>query len=85
MTAVTDLRPPAPTAPDPAAYDSPRNERARIKGLEGPVITGGGDPNLAAAQAEDRRLWRLLIWMVVAIVAAGFIIGILLALAGPGR
>ena len=86
MTSVTDpTHPPRPGAPDPAAYDAPRNEIARAKGLEQPVITGGGDPDLAAARAADRRLSRLLVAMVVIIVASGFLIGILIALAGPGR
>jgi hypothetical protein len=83
MTGVTDPFPPRPPSPDPTAYDAPRNEIARAKGLEGAVITGGGDPDLAAARATDRRLTRWLVGMVVAIVAAGFIIGILIALAGP--
>ena len=77
----TDPPLPRPTRPPTTrratSAPGPRASRARY-------ITGGGDPNLAAAQAEDRRYGRLLIWMVVAIVAAGFIIGILLALAGRG-
>ena len=85
MTLVTDPYPPRPPAPDPGAYDAPRNEIARAKGLEGPVITGGGDPDLAAARATDRRLSRLLVAMVVIIVASGFLIGVAIALAGPGR
>jgi hypothetical protein len=70
--------------PDPAAYDSPRAERARAKGLKGPYITGGEDPGLAAAQAEERRLGRLLLGMVLLIVSAGFVIGIVVALLLPG-
>lgn len=85
MTLVTDPFPPRPEAPDPSAYDAPRNEIARAKGLEQPVITGGGDPDLAAARATDRRLTRWLVAMVVIIVAAGFLIGVAIALAGPGR
>jgi hypothetical protein len=68
---------------DPAAYDSPRAERARAKGLKAPYISGGDDPDLAAAQVEERRLWRILIAMVVVIVSAGFVIGILVALLIP--
>jgi hypothetical protein len=84
MTVVTDPQhPPRPPAPDPTAYDAPRNAIARNKGLEQPVITGGGDPGLPSAKAEDRRLSRLLLAMVAIIVASGFIIGILIALAGP--
>jgi hypothetical protein len=84
MTVVTDPQhPPRPPGPDPTAYDAPRNEIARAKGLEGSVITGGGAPDLSAARAEERRLGRILIGMVVAIVASGFVIGILIALAGP--
>jgi hypothetical protein len=70
--------------PDPVAYDSPRAERARAKGLKGPYITGGEDPGLPAAQAEERRLGRLLLAMVLLIVSAGFVIGIVVALVAPG-
>jgi hypothetical protein len=69
--------------PDPAAYDSPRAERARAKGLKAPYIVGGNDPEIATAQAEERRLWRILVAMVVVIVLAGFVIGILVALVRP--
>ncbi len=69
--------------PDPAAYDSPRAERARAKGLKAPYIAGGRDPNPAAGRAEERRLGRLLVVMVVVIVASGFVIGTIVALLGP--
>ena len=69
--------------PDPVAYDSPRAERARAKGLKAPYITGGDDPDIASARAEERRLWRILVAMVVVIVLAGFVIGILVALVRP--
>lgn len=69
--------------PDPAAYDSPRAARARAKGLKAPYITGGDDPDIATARAEERRLWRILVAMVVVIVLAGFVIGILVALVRP--
>ena len=71
-------------SPDPAAYDTPRAERARAKGLKAPYISGGDDPDLRSAQAEERRLWRLLLAMVIVIVSAGFIIGIVVALVAPG-
>lgn len=70
--------------PDPVAYDSPRAERARAKGLNAAYISGGDDPDLPSARAEERRLWRLLIAMVIVIVSAGFIIGIVVALIAPG-
>ena len=70
--------------PDPAAYDSPRAVRARAKGLDAAYIAGGNDPNPEEGLAQERRLGRLLIAMVVAIVASGFIVGTLLALAGLG-
>jgi hypothetical protein len=76
-------RPPAP--PDPEAYDSPRATRARAKGLPGPYVTGGDDPDLAAAQAEERRLGRIVLLMVALIISAGFIIGIAVVLIGPAR
>ena len=72
-------------APDPEAYDAPRAQIARAKGLEGPYITGGDDPDPGPARREERRLSRLLVLMIVAIVASGFVIGTLLALAGPAR
>ncbi|HEV8697090.1 MAG TPA: hypothetical protein VGQ89_05295 [Candidatus Limnocylindrales bacterium] len=76
-------RPQQEPPPDPLAYDSPRAERARAKGLQAPYISGGNDPDIAAAQAEERRLWRILIAMVIVIVSAGFIIGIVVALLIP--
>jgi hypothetical protein len=69
--------------PDPAAYDSPRAIRARQKGLKAPYIAGGDDPDPAAGRAEERRLGRLLVVMIVTIVASGFVIGTLVALLGP--
>lgn len=86
MTLVTDPATdldPAPPGVDPIAYESPRNARARAKGLEAPIISGGGDPDLATALATDRHYFRLLVWMVVIIIASGFLIGIAIALAGP--
>ena len=69
--------------PDPEAYDSPRAVRARAKGLQAPYIAGGNDPDPAAGLAEERHYTRLLLWMAIAIVASGFVIGTLIALAGP--
>lgn len=75
---------PIPTLPpDPVAYDSPRAVRARQKGLQAPYIAGGNDPDPAAGLAEDRRYVRLLLGMAIAIVASGFVIGIVIALIGP--
>lgn len=69
--------------PDPDAYDSPRAVRARQKGLKAPYIAGGDDPDPAAGLAEERRYGKLLLAFAFAIIASGFIIGILIALAGP--
>jgi hypothetical protein len=80
MTLVTER---SSLPPDPAAYDSPRATRAREKGLDAPYIAGGDDPEIGPALAEERRYWRLLVIMVVTIVAAGFVIGTLIALLGP--
>lgn len=83
-TAARETRPPAGAAPpDPDRYDSPRAVRARAKGLPGPYIVGGDDPDIGPALAEERRLWRWLVIMVISIVGAGFVIGTILALAGP--
>lgn len=63
-------------------YDSPRAVRARAKGLAAPFIPGGEDPDPAAGLAEERHFGRLLLLMVVAMVGAGFVIGIAIALSG---
>lgn len=63
--------------PDPAAYDDPRSELARAKGLDAPYIAGGRDPDAERGRAEERRLLRLLIAMVVIVVLAGFVLGFL--------
>lgn len=72
-----------PLPPNPAEYDSPRSVRARAKGLEAPYIAGGDDPDPAPGWAEERRYGRLLVIMVVTIVAAGFVVGTIVALVGP--
>jgi hypothetical protein len=68
--------------PDPEAYDSERNQAARQRGLSTPYIPGGRDPDQAAAEREDRRYLRILVAMVLVIVFAGFVLGLLAALAG---
>jgi hypothetical protein len=72
-----------PLPPNPVEYDSPRAVRARAKGLDAPYIAGGDDPDPGPALAEERRYGRLLVFMVVGIVAAGFVIGMIIALIGP--
>lgn len=72
---------PTPLPPDPDLYDSPRAELARAKGLDAPYIAGGEDPDPAAALEVDRRYGRLLLFMVIVIVLAGFVVGIVIALA----
>jgi hypothetical protein len=76
----TPQRPPGDPPYDPDAYDSPRAVRARAKGLRAPYISGGEAPDAAAARAEERRLGRWLLIMVIVIVAAGFVLGIVAAL-----
>jgi len=79
---MTDTTPPAtPLPPDPDLYDSPRAELARKRGLAAPYIAGGEDPNPEAALAVDRRYGRLLLWMVIVIILAGFVLGIAIAVA----
>jgi hypothetical protein len=79
------VTPPDPLPPDPVAYDDPRNVRARAKGLDAPYIAGGDDPDPARGLWEDRHYGRLLIAMVVVLVLGAFVVGFLVALAGPGR
>ena len=64
--------------PDPEKYDDPRAELARARGLEAPYIPGGEDPEPEAARREDRYYGRLLLIMVVAIIAGGFVLGIII-------
>jgi hypothetical protein len=72
-----DPAPPTSLPPDPAAYDHPRAELARAKGLDAPYIAGGNDPEPDRARREERRLLRLLILMVVTVVLSGFVLGAL--------
>jgi hypothetical protein len=83
VTDVTELEPETgPLPPDPEAYDSPRAVRARAKGLQAPYIAGGDDPDPAAGLAEERRYGRLLLAFAITIVASGFVVGTIIALAG---
>lgn len=68
--------------PDPAAYDSVRNEHARKRGLAAPYIAGGRDPEPDAGLAEERKYLRILIAMVIALVMSGFVVGIIATLLG---
>jgi hypothetical protein len=72
---------PGPLPPDPAEYDSARAKIARAKGLEAPYIAGGQDPDPEAGLEEERHYGKLLLWMVVALMFGGFVIGIALTLA----
>ncbi len=74
-----------PLPPRPDLYDSPRSELARARGLDQPYIVGGEDPDPQHALEVDRKYGRLLLSMVIAIVLAGFVIGIAIALAGATR
>ena len=73
--------PTTPIPPRPDLYDSPRAELARARGLSAPYIVGGEDPDPEAALEVDRKYGRLLLFMVITIVLAGFVIGIVIALA----
>lgn len=68
--------------PDPAAFDSERNQHARKRGLAAPYIAGGRDPHPEQGLAEERRLLRLLIGMVMVLILSGFVVGIAAALLG---
>jgi hypothetical protein len=65
--------------PDPAAYDSPRAQMARAKGLQAPYIAGGFDPDPEPGLREERHYGKLLLAMVLALMFGGFVIGIALA------
>lgn len=76
--------PPAqpPLPPDPEAFDSERNAHARARGLAAPYIAGGRDPDPEAGRREERFYLRLLLIMVGAIVAGGFVLGIIANIIG---
>ena len=77
---------PTPTSlpPDPVQYDEIRNEHARKRGMPGPYIAGGDDPELQKTLRYERRYVRLLIAMVVAIVVLGFLLGVVEVLLNIG-
>jgi len=71
-----DAQPARPALPpDPVAYDHPRAEIARAKGLAAPYIEGGRDPHPEDGLREERRLLRVLLVMVVVVALAGFVLG----------
>ncbi|HET7028332.1 MAG TPA: hypothetical protein VFI28_11630 [Candidatus Limnocylindrales bacterium] len=65
-----------PLPPDPAAYDDPRAELARRRGLAAPYIAGGRDPDPADGLREERVYGRLLLIMVIAILGITLILTI---------
>ena len=69
-----------PPPHDPAEYDTERNAAARARGLAAPYIAGGRDPEPEEGLREERKYLRLLLIMVIGIVAAGFVIGIVIEL-----
>jgi hypothetical protein len=74
---VTDDQHAAPVdlPPDPDAYDSPRNEIARRRGLPQPYIAGGADPRIEETLRRERPYLRLLVAMAIGIVILGFALG----------
>jgi hypothetical protein len=62
------------TPPDPAAYDEPRAQLARARGLSAPYIPGGRDPEPDEGIREERFFGRLLVLMVGAILVTTFVL-----------
>jgi len=71
---------PVQLPPDPEAYDSPRAQRARAKGLDAPYIAGGLDPDPGPGLREERYYGRLLVGMVAGLVLGGFVLGLIIFL-----
>jgi hypothetical protein len=71
-----------PLPPDPAAYDSPRSQQARARGLSAPYIAGGRDPDPEAGRREERFYGRLLLAMVLVIAFGAFVLGIVANILG---
>jgi hypothetical protein len=74
---VTDQLP-----PDPEAYDSPRAERARARGLSSPYIPGGRDADPEGGRRDERFYGRLLLAMVLFLAFGAFVLGIIADLLG---
>ncbi|HYL40014.1 MAG TPA: hypothetical protein VET90_01785 [Candidatus Binatus sp.] len=68
--------------PDPAAYDSPRGQQARARGLSAPYIPGGRDPDPEGGRREERFYGRLLLVMVLIIAFGAFVLGIVANILG---
>ncbi len=68
--------------PDPAAYDSPRAQQARARGLSAPYIPGGRDPDPEPGRREERFYGRLLLAMVLVIAFGAFVLGVIANLLG---
>ena len=79
-----DQKRPPQLPPDPEAFDSPRAQIARERGLSAPYIAGGRDPDPERGRREERFYLRLLVVMVAVIVLGGFVLGIAAALLGLG-
>lgn len=71
-----------PVPPDPAAYDSPRAQQARARGLSAPYIPGGRDPDPDSGRREERFYGRLLLAMVLVIAFGAFVLGIIASILG---
>ena len=78
MTAST----PTPLPPDPGAVRRAAQRDARRKGLEQPYIAGGEDPEIEETLRRERPYVQILIWMVVVIIAMGFVLGFIGAILG---
>ena len=68
--------------PDPDAYDSPRAERARARGLSAPYIPGGRDPEPDQGRREERFYLRILLVMIVVVVGGAFLLGVVESVLG---
>jgi hypothetical protein len=62
--------------PDPEAYDSPRAQQARRRGLAAPYIPGGTDPDPERTRREERVYLRILAIMIVVLVVGAFVLGV---------
>ena len=80
MTDDATTEPPPALPADPVEYDSNRARIARAKGLDAPYIAGGRDPDPEPGLREERYYGRLLVFMVVTLILAGFVLGVALVI-----